>query len=140
MTAKECLARAYHLDQRINSRIEQVASLNELARKATATLSGMPGSPNRGRSAMADAVEKIVDLQEEINAEIDRLVDMKVEITGIIRQVGDRDRQVLLERRYLCFQTWEDIAAELGWGLRWTHVQHGRALAELDEKFFKSAR
>jgi hypothetical protein len=30
MTAKEYLEQAYRLDQRINSKLEQVASLNEL--------------------------------------------------------------------------------------------------------------
>lgn len=134
MAAKEYLAQAYHLDQRINSKIEQVASLNDLARKAAVTISDMPGSPNRGKSTMADAVEKIIDLKAEINAEIDRLVDLKVGITNTIRQVGNQEYQVLLEKRYLCFQTWEDIAAELGWSLRWTHALHGKALAELDEK------
>ena len=79
MTAKEYLSQAYYLDQRINSKIEQIASLNELARKATVTISDMPGNPNRGKSAMASAVEKIIDLEAEINAEVEKLVDLKVE-------------------------------------------------------------
>ena len=33
MTAKEYLSQAYRLDQRIDSKIEQVASLNDLATK-----------------------------------------------------------------------------------------------------------
>ena len=36
MTAREYLSQAYYLDQRINSKIEQVESLNDLAdRKST---------------------------------------------------------------------------------------------------------
>ena len=66
MTAKEYLGQARFLDMRINSKIQQVASLNELATKCTATISDMPGNPNRGGSRMADAVIKIIDLQEEI--------------------------------------------------------------------------
>ena len=42
MKAKEYLSQAYRLDQRINSKIEQVASLNELATKCTSTITGMP--------------------------------------------------------------------------------------------------
>ena len=67
MTAKEYLGQAYRLDQRINSKIEQVASLNELATKCTSSLTGMPRNPNRATSTMADAVAKIIDLQAEIN-------------------------------------------------------------------------
>ena len=38
MTAKEYLGQAYRLDQRINSKLEQVLSLRELTTKATATM------------------------------------------------------------------------------------------------------
>ncbi|WP_312072143.1 hypothetical protein [Anaerotignum propionicum] len=41
MTAKEYLGQAYRLDQRINSKIEQVSSLHTLATKATSTISDM---------------------------------------------------------------------------------------------------
>lgn len=87
MTAKEYLSQAHHLDQRIDAKIAQVASLNELATKCTATLTGMPRNPNRGGSTMADAVCKIIDLQEEINRDIDRLVDLKREIVEVIKSV-----------------------------------------------------
>lgn len=41
MTVKEYLTQAYRIDQRINSKLEQIASLRGLALKATATLSGL---------------------------------------------------------------------------------------------------
>lgn len=81
MTAKEYLGQARFLDMRINSKIQQIASLNELATRCTATISDMPKSPNRGGSRMADAVIKIIDLQEEINRDINKLVELKREIT-----------------------------------------------------------
>ena len=42
MTVKEYLGQAYRIDQRINCKMEQVASLRALATKATATLSNLP--------------------------------------------------------------------------------------------------
>ena len=63
MTSKEYLSQAYHLDQRINSKIEQISSLNELATKCTSTITGMPHSPNKGKSQMADTIAKIIDLE-----------------------------------------------------------------------------
>ena len=44
MTVKEYLSQAYRIDQRINSKLEQVASLRALATKATSTLSDTPPS------------------------------------------------------------------------------------------------
>lgn len=81
MTAKEYLSQARLLDARINAKIQQVSALNDLATHATATLTGMPRNPNRSESRMAEAVVKIIDLQNEINHDIDELVDLKREIT-----------------------------------------------------------
>lgn len=47
MTVKEYLSQAYRIDQRINSKLEQVASLRALATKATSTLSDTPPSGSR---------------------------------------------------------------------------------------------
>ncbi len=131
MTAKEYLSQAYRLDQRINSKIEQVASLNELATKCTSTLTGMPRNPNRASSTMADAVAKIIDLQSEINRDIDRLVDLKREIVTVIKAIKNPEYQTLLEKRYLCFLTWEKIAVDMGYDLRWLYRIHKRALDEI---------
>lgn len=131
MTAKEYLSQAYRLDQRINSKIEQVASLNDLATKCTSTLTGMPRNPNRASSTMADAVGKIIDLQNEINRDIDRLVDLKREIVTVIKAIENPEYQTLLEKRYLCFLTWEKIAVDMGYDLRWLYRIHKRALDEI---------
>lgn len=131
MTAKEYLSQAYRLDQRINSKIEQVASLNDLATKCTSTLTGMPKNPNRASSTMADAVGKIIDLQNEINRDIDRLVDLKREIVTVIKAIENPEYQTLLEKRYLCFLTWEKIAVDMGYDLRWLYRIHKRALDEI---------
>ena len=100
MTVKEYLGQAYRLEQRINSKLEQVASLNELATKATSTLTGMPKNPNKSKSIVADTVVKIIDLQTEINNDIDRLVDLKHEIVAMIKSVSNTEHQTLLELRY----------------------------------------
>lgn len=128
MTAKEYLSQAHHLDQRIDAKIAQVASLNELATKCTDTLTGMPRNPNRGGSTMADAVCKIIDLQGEINRDIDRLVDLKREIVEVIKSVDNTEYQILLEKRYLCFHTWEQIAVDMHYSGKWIQKLHDRAL------------
>ena len=128
MTAKEYLSQAYRLDQRINSKIEQISSLNELATKCTAALNGMPGSSDHGKSTMSDAIIKIIELQEEINNDIDKLVDLKREIVRLIKAVEDSDLQTLLELRYLCFKTWEEIAVEMNYSNKWVRIKHSNAL------------
>ena len=128
MTARDYLSQAYRLDQRINSKLEQVESLNELATKVSSTLTGMPKNPNRATSNMADTVTKIIALQAEINNDIDRLVDLKRELVAVIKAVSNTERQTLLELRYLCFKTWEQIAVEMNYTVRNVHLLHKEAL------------
>jgi len=128
MTAREYLSQAHRLDQRIDAKIAQVATLNELATKCTSTLTGMPRNPNRGTSTMADAVCKIIDLQAEINRDIDSLVDLKREMVAVIKAVENIEHQTLLEKRYLCYQTWEQIAVDMGYSVRQLYRLHDEAL------------
>ena len=131
MTVKEYLSQAKFLDQRINSKIQQVAALNDLATKATSTLTGMPRNPNHATSSMEDVIAKIIDLQAEINRDIDTLVDLKRDLSATIKAVGNTEYQTVLEKRYLCFQSWEQIAVEMGYDLRWLYRIHGKALEEV---------
>ena len=113
MTAKEYLSQAYRLDKRIDSKTEQLKSLNLLATKCTSTLSDMPKSQSISNSRLEDTVVKIVDLQEEINRDIDSLVDLKRDIVRTIKSVQNPEYQMILELRYLCFKTWEEIAVQM---------------------------
>ena len=131
MTVKEYLSQAKFLDQRINSKIQQMAALNDLATKATSTLTGMPRNPNHATSSMEDVIAKIIDLQAEINNDIDTLVDLKRSLSKTIKAVDSPEYQTVLEKRYLCFQSWEQIAVEMGYDLRWLYRIHGKALEEV---------
>ena len=130
MTTKTYLSQARYLDMRIKSKLQQIDSLNELATTCTSVLTGMPRNPSDSVSRMADAVCKIVDLQNDINRDIDTLVDLKKEIMGVIKAVANPEHQTLLEKRYLCFLSWEKIAVDMGYDLRYTHKLHIRALEE----------
>ena len=128
MTAREFLKQAYKLDHRINSKLEQVSSLNDLALKATSTVTGMPRNPNHAGSKMSDAIINIIDLQDEINRDVDALVDIKREIMHVIKAVDNVDCQLLLEMRYLCYRTWEQIAVDMDFSIDNVFKVHRRAL------------
>ena len=131
MNAKEYLKQAFYLDKRINSKLEQVESLNALATKATTTLSDMPKNPNKGTSRLGDTIAKIIDLQEEINRDIDKLVDLKKEIVRTIKNIEDKELQVVLEKRYLCFESWEKIAVEMNYSIQHIFRLHSKALKNI---------
>lgn len=134
MTAKEYLSQARYLDARINTKIRQLEALNTLATSATSVLTGMPHSPNKATSKMADIVDKIVDLQAEINRDIDALVDLKGEMRSKLEMVPAEDYKAILEMRYLCFMSWEQIASNLGLSVPYTYKLHDRALKGFESR------
>ena len=137
MTAREYLEQAYHLDQQINSKIEQVESLHALATKATATMNDSPVQQTRNSHSMADVILNIIDLENEINEDIDRLVDLKRDITRTLNLMENAELRTLLEKRYLCMKTWEEIGLEMHFTVRWAHRVHSDALRSLDDILVK---
>ncbi len=131
MTAKAYLSQSLRLNQRINSKLEQIQSLRELATKCTPFLTGMPKTPNQDGSLMADTVLKIIDLEKELQKDIDRLVDLKKEIMTVVKAVDNMECQTLLEQRYLCFKSWEQIAVDMGYNVRHVYRLHDEALQKV---------
>lgn len=131
MNAKEYLSQAMYIDQRINSKLEQVTRLRENATNCTATLSDMPRPDTPNQQRMADTIGKIVDLEREINADIDRLVDLKAEARKAINAVSDPVQQLILELRYLCYKPWLEIAETIGYSEATVYRLHGEALKNI---------
>lgn len=131
MNSKEYLLQARYLDERITSKTQQIASLNDLATRCTTTFSDMPRNPNRGGSKIEDCVIKIIELEESIKKDIEKLVDLKSEIMAVIKGVPNVEYQTLLEKRYLCFITWEQIAVDMNYSMQHVHRMHSAALKEI---------
>ena len=131
MTAKEYLSQTMYIDQRINSKLEQVMTLRETATKATATLTDMPRSDSPNLQSMENTIVKIVDLENEINRDIDRLVDLKAEVRQLIAALENPEQQLILELRYLCFKQWSAIMEEMGISETSVYRIHGEALKNI---------
>lgn len=132
MTAKEYLSKAYRLDQRINSKLEQVASLESMAKNCTSAITGMPRNPNPSTSQMEDAVCKIIDIKNNLKDDLAQLLNYKISILEIIQGVNNLEDRLILEKRYLSYQPWEDIAYDLDYSVSWVLKLHRKALRAVD--------
>ena len=92
MITNEYLAQSYRINQRINSKLEQIVSLRELATKATSTLSDAPPSGSSNVHSMEGIIVNMMELENEINADIDVLVDLKKEIMSIIKKINNPEQ------------------------------------------------
>ena len=131
MATKEYLSQAYRLDQRINSKIEQLKRWQDLAIKATSTWSKTSSCSYENSHKMEDNMVKIIDLKNEINNDIDRLIDLKKDIMALINGVKNPEYQTLLELRYLCFKKWEQIALYMNCGVDNVYKMHQKALRSI---------
>ncbi len=127
MTAKEYLNQARKLNTAINTKVEELYQLKLNAacvRSMTITERVMSSHDNSSNKT----IDKIVDMQHEINAEIDKLVDLKADIRARISNVYNQTYIDVLTNLYInCFTL--DKAAEVmnsdrNKNCRW----HGQAL------------
>ena len=116
MTVKEYLSRVRELDREIDRKVDRLGDLYAAVTKRTAQLSGMPGAHND--RAFEERMEKYLLLRDEINADIDRLIDLKTEICKAIDSLPEEKHRNVLERFYLQGMTNWEIADELGYNER----------------------
>ena len=129
MTPKEYLRQAYRLDQKINSDLEEVSALREMANSvSTPQVSERVQISRSGDAPFVRCLEKIIALEEKINKEIDLFVELKKEIRTVISTVEDTDERMVLKYRYVHNYTWEQIGNELHADARTVRRWHGRAL------------
>ena len=131
MNSKEYLSQAYKLDQRINSKLGQVAKLKERATCATATIHALRISGTCARYQMEDAVVKIIDLEREIDVDIDKLVDIKQGIIELINTAEKIEFRNLLKLRYLDYKSWFEISIIMNCRVSEVHILHLKALQSI---------
>lgn len=138
MKAKAFLGRAYRLDLKITAKLEQLEQLRSIAYKVTSVLREdkvSNGSSSKG--SLEDSIIKIVVAEKEVNTAIDRFVDVKREIANIISLVGNEDEKLLLELRYLCFNSWEQIAVKMRYSYSYTFRIHRQAIESVERQLIK---
>lgn len=126
--AKSYLKQIRLYDTHINTKLEELSQLKQSVTKITTTLKTDVVSSSGSQDKLGDAVAKIVDLQNEINADIDRFIDAKKQVSGALEKIDDPDQLQVLERRYVLFETFEQIAYEMHMTYRNVCYIHGKGL------------
>ncbi|SHI24363.1 hypothetical protein SAMN02745823_03826 [Sporobacter termitidis DSM 10068] len=125
---KAWLRRYVDLNRAINQKLLEIEGQRALCEKVTAVITDMPKG---GGSTKEDTYIKLCDMITETNAEVDRYVDMRKEIVGVIRTAPGLTYQTLLSLRYLDGKTWEQIAVDMNYTYQWVCKLHGDALNEI---------
>jgi len=132
MTAKEFLSQAKQLDHLIRFKHDQAQKYYDAATQANTALSDMPSAKAPDIHRMGDAVADMVDVKNEIKADLSRLLEIKADIIRTINKVDNITYQTLLSLRYLNFKRWHEIMNILGYESRYIYKLHNKALEKVD--------
>lgn len=113
---QECL----HREQELADELKQFRAH---AYKITSSLTGMPKAGNDGQS-LSRGVEKIVQVQNDLQTQIERCFSIRQEIITVLEQIPDQRDQEILRRRYMMNEKWEQIASDVNYCCRQVHRRH----------------
>lgn len=131
--AKEYLERIKWYDVLINSKLEELATLNGMVKRITPVMNTTGGGGSGNQDKLGDTIAKIVDLQEEINRDVDMFVDMKREASKLLKKIKKPEFYQVLHKRYILGESLERITIDMGYTHRGMCYLHGRALQVFDK-------
>jgi len=131
MNAKTYLEQVEKIDRMIANKQAEAEQWMAIATSSTAAMDGnervqASGNPQK----MADAIDRYVDIQREIDAEIDRLIDTKQQVIRTIEQLPAIEYDVL-HKIYIQYKDFKEVSSEHGKAYTWATTIHGRALKNL---------
>lgn len=137
MKAKEYLQQVKKLDVMISNKIAEKAHWMAIASSTGAFSTTEKVQSSGSQQKMADAVDRYIDIEREIDEQIDKLVDTKNELLGTIEQL-DAIEYDLLHKIYVQYRPLNEVADSYGKTYSWATTVHGRALKNvqriLDER------
>ena len=115
----------------IENKMVEVSQWRDVALGITTNSEGERVQSSGSQQKMADAINRVVDLQAEINGMVDRLIDLKQEIIRTIELLNATEYDVL-HKRYIQDMTFDEIGAAKHKSKSWATTVHGRALQNLN--------
>lgn len=143
MKAKEYLLQLKKLDKLIENKLAEKEQWKAMATSSTQQLSADRVQTSGNPQKLADAVCKIVEIEAEIDAFVDRLIDTKREVISTLERLNPTEYD-LLHKVYVQYFTFEQVAEKHGKSYSWVTTVHGRALKNiqliLDERGKQNTR
>lgn len=133
MDAKEILKELTVLENTISSKRFMAQSYRELAEgMQSQKYSDMPKNQNRQIQPMVDALNKAMEIEEEI-IELEQLLqEKKTFVMDNIYEIDSNEFQIVLIKRYFEKKSWKQIS-EVHYSERWIYKLHGTALEEMSQ-------
>lgn len=132
MTPEAYFKQVFELDRKINSKIsERDAILNTLT--GATTMQENPTYSNQFYSSTENAVMKLMEFNDKTNKHIDKLVNLKIQMSHELNMLPKHSQQLVLRERYLCSKKFEEIAVEQNYSYSHVTYLHRTGLEKFGE-------
>ena len=132
MKAKEYLLQISKIDRLVENKIAELEHWQAIATGTTTFSDGDRVQSTGNKHKMEDAIIKCIEINNEINSEIDRLVDTRKEVISTIERLKPSEYDVL-HKIYVQNKDFQEIATAKKMSYSWVTTKHGRALASLQK-------
>lgn len=132
--AKEALKQIKVINNQIEIKKAELEDIYEKMRGISGK--GFEPSYNTGtknKSSQEMYINKYLEYKEELNADIEKLINVKREMLNAVNKMDNADCIDVIYKRYFQFKKWEEIAAEKNYTYQGICKIHGRALNKLDK-------
>ena len=133
MDAKTFLSQVKKLEFMIQNKLLEKKRWKEIALGITANMDGERVQSSGGKSKMADAIEKCVDMEAEIDSLVDKLIDTKKDVIKTIESLDSTCEYQVVHLKYIQDKTFEEIADEMNRSYTAITTIHGRALVSVQK-------
>lgn len=137
MTGKDYMLQYWQARVTVRRLESQQASIRDLLGNVTVDPSSEHVQTSRDPDQIGKLVAKLADIQDKLNEEKLRAVDLMDEIYSVINKLGDPDEQLILQMRYIKMLPWSKVEKELEkvqryYCLDWMMRKHRHALKEIE--------
>lgn len=133
MDAKEYFSRTYHMKERIRDKEERIKELRELSMSiGSIDYSRERVQASGGKDApYIKTVMQVAQLEEQLREDRNRLLEYTIEANGVIDRIENNDYALVISKRYIFGEKWEQIGREMGYSERQVRRIHDRAMEDI---------
>ena len=131
--AKKFLQQLEMIDLKIMNKLIEREQVRSIATGISASVGGDRVQSSGNGHKLEEAVIKLIDLESEIDALVDELIDTKRVVIGVIEKLDSPTEYNVLHKRYVQFQSLQDISDDYDRDYTWVTTTHGRALKNVQK-------
>lgn len=140
MTAKKYLRQVQLMDAKIASLQNDRKNLIEVLYSLGGKMDGEKVQTSRSIDRFGNVYAKIDEKERMIAEKVCELIDFKLKISEEISTLSNALYISILHKHYILFESFEQIAVEIGYSYRYVTKMHGYALLEFYKKVLKSVQ